>query len=97
MKDHEIRIIWNNFTNKYKNLFMNNIDIWFDNINKLSNYIDIHSKLPNIRSLNKEDKNLISWFYNQKKYYKDNKYIMKHENIQKSWEYFNHKYNEYFI
>lgn len=97
MKDHEIRIIWNNFTNKYKNLFMNNIDIWFDNINKLSNYIDIHSKLPNIRSLNKEDKNLISWFYNQKKYYKDKKYIMKHENIQKSWEYFNHKYNEYFI
>jgi superfamily II DNA or RNA helicase len=96
MKDPEIRNIWNNFTNKYKHLFMNNIDIWYDNISTLSNYIDKYNKLPSAASNDNNIKKLGRFITTQKKYYKDKKYIMKQKEILKYWEEFINKYKKFF-
>ena len=95
MKDPKIKKVWNDFTNKYKHLFMNNIEIWYDNISKLSNYIDEYNGLPSAASNDNNVRKLGHFISTQKKNYKDIKFIMKHEEICKAWEEFLHKYKEY--
>ena len=96
MKNNEIRIIWNNFINKYKELLMNNNEKWYDNLNKLKEFIINNNKLPNIDSKIKEEKQLGQWIYDQKRNYKQPRYIMKKKEIQKYWKEFIIKYSELF-
>jgi superfamily II DNA or RNA helicase len=94
MKNKNIKKIWDEFinANKYKIYFMSNEEIWNNNLNKVKLYIDEHNKRPI------DDKYLNQWMQNQTTNYKNNKKLMKNENIKKSWEEFinDDKYKNYF-
>ena len=92
MKNEEIRKKWEDFIEKYINLFKTNIELWKENLNKLENYIIENNKLPKRKSKDNNIKSLGGWVSSQKKNYKNNKCIMKNEEIRKKWEDFIEKY-----
>ena len=94
MKCLEIRKVWNDFTNKYKRLFMNKNEIWYDNLLHLSNYLIKYKKLPT-EKIN-EYKYLSKWYNNQKINYKNKTKNMKHDEFKIVWEEFINKYKEFF-
>ena len=96
MKDDKIRIIWNDFINKYKELFKNNNEIWNDNLNKLEEFIKENNKTPSSTSKIKEEKQLAKWLSHQKQNYKKEQQIMKDEEIRIIWTEFINKYSDLF-
>ena len=96
MKDEYIRKIWEDFTEKYKELFKTNKEIWNDNLKKFEEYIINECKLPSQNDKNKDIKSLAAWVYNQKRNYSKKENIMKDEDIRKQWEDFTEKYKELF-
>ena len=99
MKNEEIYNSWTKFINdpKYKKYFQSNEDIWYDNLNKVIEYIDNNNNRP---STNKDKyiKSLGQWIYDQQKNYKNKTKIMKNEEIYNKWTEFinNDKYKKYF-
>jgi hypothetical protein len=71
MKDMIIKKIWEDFINNYKSLFKDNNEIWYENLNKLKNYLNKHGKLPVQHSKNKEENSLANWLSQQKQNYKN--------------------------
>lgn len=74
MRNEEIYGIWTEFKNGviYRKYFMNTVDIWFDNLQKLKVYVDTHKKLPPDPSTAKkgnddELKQLATWVATQKR------------------------------
>jgi superfamily II DNA or RNA helicase len=96
MKDEDIRKLWEEFVNKYPELFKSNKDIWIEKKDKLEDYIQANNKLPNKRSNDKYIGSLGSWVSSQKKNYKSKKQIMEKEDIRKEWEDFTAKYPHLF-
>ena len=97
MKNEDIRKQWEQFIEKYIDLFKTYNKLWIDNLNKLENYIIENGKLPSTINKDKNIKSLGNWISNQKDNYKNNEHIMKlNENIRKQWEEFIEKYKEYF-
>jgi superfamily II DNA or RNA helicase len=97
MKNEEIKKQWEEFTEKYKELFKSNEKKWINNLKKLEEYINKYNKLPSNKSKDKNIKILGTWLSTQKDNYKKNECIMKlNEDIRKEWEEFIEKYNEYF-
>ena len=96
MKDEEIRKQWEDFIKKYKELFLNNEEIWINNLKKVEEYILENQKLPVDRSNDKNIAILTTWIQTQKKNYKNIKEIMKNEEIRKKWEDFIDRYNQLF-
>jgi superfamily II DNA/RNA helicase len=100
MKDENIRKLWEEFINddKYKEYFLTYEEIWNYNLEKVKKYIDKNKKRPSESNKNKDIKSLGIWLSQKSIHYKDNKGIMKYENIRKLWEEFiNDKYKEYFL
>jgi len=101
MTDKKIQECWKKFIDdeKYKEYFMSNEDVWYDNLEKVKKFVDGENKRPSSTSKNQNEKNLGTWIYNQSTNYKKQTYIMKDEKIQKCWEQFigDEKYKEYFI
>ena len=91
MKDKEIRKQWEEFTEKYKDLFKTNEEIWCENLKELDKYIKEYNKFPDKKNIY-----IYNWLHTQKQNYKNNEYIMKNEEIKKQWEEFNEKYKELF-
>ena len=88
MTNKEIRIIWKEFINKYKEEFKSNEDIWKNNLDMLKQYINIHNKLPTSCNQDENIKYLGLWVRNQTKNFEKKQNIMKNEEIQSLWEEF---------
>ena len=96
MKKPEIQKEWETFTDKYSKYFQDNITIWKDNLQTVSQYIDENDKRPSQYDKNKEIKQLGKWLSHQKTNYSKKTQIMKEPEIQKEWETFTYKYSKYF-
>ena len=91
MENNDIKNQWNEFIKKhekYKKYFMTNIEIWKYNLNLVKKYIFENNKKPSPEDKNNEIKRLGDWLSNQQQNYKNNKQIMKNENIKILWEKF---------
>lgn len=105
MKNEEIHTLWNEFLQdvKYQEYFLNNDEIWKQNLQDVKNYIDKNKKTPSDKDKNKDIKSLGTWLGTQKKNYDNDisksKEIMKNESIHNLWTKFiqDVKYKEYFL
>jgi phenylalanine-4-hydroxylase len=101
MSDKNIRECWEKFVSdeKYEEYFIANNEVWFDNLEKVKEFIDTEDKRPSKKSKNQDEKYLGSWISNQLKNYKKKTYIMKYKKIQECWEKFidDEKYKEYLM
>jgi len=97
MKDKNIRETWEKFIYKYKILFESNENIWYDNLQKVIDYIDKNNKRPSSTDNDNNIKCLGAWVCSQFTNYQNNDRIMKNETIKKSWEEFINKYTIYFL
>jgi DNA-directed RNA polymerase subunit H (RpoH/RPB5) len=88
--NNEIKEKWNEFIEKYKYLFRTKEEIWYGNLKELKEYIKKYNKLP---KLNDE---LYVWLYMNKDNYKNNKNIMKNNEIRESWKLILEKYKKLF-
>lgn len=95
MKDPTVRKIWEDFTLKYKESFLNREEIWYARLYKVVNYIELNKKTPKKRNKILDIKQLGQWIMDQKKKYKKEKDIMKDSTIRKVWEEFTSMYQEY--
>jgi hypothetical protein len=95
MKNDEIKKIWEDFIEKYNELFKSNEEKWNDKLVLLEKYVIENSKLPLKRSKDKDIKSLGNWLSTNKQKYKNKKEIMKNEEIRKLWEDFIEKYSVY--
>jgi superfamily II DNA or RNA helicase/ribosomal protein S17E len=96
MKNEEIKKQWEEFIEKYIDLFKSNEELWSDNLKKLEEFINKYNKLPSNKNKDIDIKVLGGWLSNQKHKYKNNKHMMKDEEIRKQWEEFIEKYKELF-
>jgi len=96
MNNEEIRKIWQEFIDKYSDLFKTNKELWIDNLKKLEEYILKNHRLPSQYNKNKNVAILGKFTKTQKNKYKYKKSIMKNEEIRKQWEEFIEKYKELF-
>jgi superfamily II DNA or RNA helicase len=97
MNNKEIRIEWESLIEKYPHLFLSNEEIWFENKNKVEEYIQQHNELPSENSKDTNIKSLGCWISDQKQNYKKREYIMKNEDIRKEWESLIEKYPHLFL
>ena len=79
-----------------KKLEKNGKSLWYENKNKVIDYIKEYNKLPSSHSKYNEIKKIGSWIATQKSNYKNNKQIMKNEEIRKEWEKVINDYKELF-
>ena len=97
MRNQEIKKLWDNFIEKYKEYFKSDIEKWKENLNKIKNYIIENGKLPSQHNKDKNIRSLALWVKTyQKPIYKNNKGIMKNKEIRKQWNEFNEKYSYLF-
>jgi superfamily II DNA or RNA helicase len=93
MKDTTLKNQWGQFTNKYKENFLSNTEIWINKLKLVEEYISENKEFPLIINKNKNIKQLGKWLTCQKSYYKHDKYIMKDSIIKDKWIQFVKKYN----
>ena len=70
--------------------------IWNFNFKKLKLYLNKNERKPSLKSKDLNTKILAKWFYRQIQNYKNNKFIMKNNNIKIKWEQFIFEYKKYF-
>ena len=94
MSNKQIRSIWEKFEEKNQELFMSYEELWFDNKNRLEDYIQANNKLPSQSDKNKNVVSLANWVTLQKRKAKqeDSKYIKR----RKCWEDLTNKYDYLF-
>ena len=97
MKNENIRKQYEEFIKEYKKYFINNIELWKTNFEKVKEYININNKLPSTSNENIEIKQLAEWLIRQQYNYKREKNIMKSQTIRKKYKDFIEEYKEYFI
>jgi len=95
MKDENKISLWRDFMEEYKEYLKDNDEIWFENFERLKNYINNNNKRPSYSSKNKEENDLNAWLVRQTKNYKINFEAMKDEEKRQIWEYFLEEYKEY--
>jgi len=96
MKDENIRKLWVEFIDKYKEYFISNTELWLNNLKLLEKYIIENNKTPSTHDKNKDIKVLGHWLSHQQTKYKNNEQIMKDKNIRKLYKEFIDKYKKYF-
>lgn len=96
MLNQDIKILWESFIDKHRNLFMTNEEQWIENLHKVDEYIKKHNKLPSKNDTNEDIKSLKIWIYTQKKTY-PNMGIMKNIEIKRMWENFIENNKKYFM
>jgi uncharacterized protein YpuA (DUF1002 family) len=95
MKEANIRKIWEEFIEEYKNYLLTDEDKWLAILDKLKEFIFNNGKTPS--KSNKKEKILAFWLLNQKTNYIKKEEIMKEENIRKIWEEFIEEYKKYLL
>jgi len=93
MAKNEIRILWDEFTNKYNEYILNASEIWDKNLNEVIKYIEKNDKKPSSESKDTNIKYLGNWINMQNNSYKKNKM---NEN-KKKWEEFITEHQQYFL
>ena len=96
MKDEDIRKLWEDFINKYPELFKSNKEIWIEKKNQLEDYIQTNNKLPWQTDKDNGDRLLAKWKTHQIQNYYKRVHNMKDEDIRKLWEDVVNKYPELF-
>ena len=83
---------------KYKQYFISNDDIWYNNLEWVKNYIDTHNKRPSAACINNDDQIRYHglWINTQLQNYDNNLQIMTNIEVRLTWEDFISKYNLYF-
>ncbi len=78
---------------------VDNEEKWYEKLEAVKNYIDVHEKKPNNRNTDNTIRSLGHWISNQLRNYKYSKTIMANPEIRQAWENFtsNPKYSKYFI
>jgi hypothetical protein len=101
MKNEEIYNKWTDFINddKYKEYFLDNINIWLNTLGKVKKYIIANNNKPYRHDINNDIKHLGKWIDYQFQIYKSKSKIMANENIYNKWiEFINDPlYKEYFL
>jgi superfamily II DNA or RNA helicase len=100
MKNEEIKIIWEDFIEKYQELFMTPNEVWLNKLRKVEEYIQTNQRLPSYSDKTDKDKEISSlrnWICRQKKNYMDKYHIMENEEIRIIWVDFVEKYQELFM
>jgi superfamily II DNA or RNA helicase len=97
MKNKNIRKIWEDFIEEYKNYLLTYEELWTNNLENIKVFININGKRPSVYSKNKEQKTFGVWLRNQKTNYDNKKFIMKNEDIIKIWEDFIEEYKKYLL
>jgi superfamily II DNA or RNA helicase len=96
MKDTKIKLLWENFIEKYKQLFQNREENCKDTLQLCEDYITTNNKLPSQKNKDTSIKSLANFLCNQKKNYITKKYIMNDPEIRQQWEEFIAKYPHLF-
>jgi len=96
IKNKEIYNKWTTLKETYKQLFLNNVDIWNNKYDELIEYMKENNKLPTSHSKNTEIKKLGYWVSAQKEKYKKKTKIMKNEEIYDKWTEFREEYEQLF-
>jgi len=76
----ELKKIWDDFIEENKKLFDNNYVKWFENFEKVKEFINTKNKIPSTK--NKEETILHDWLLNNKYNYRDDKKSMKNSHIK---------------
>ena len=97
MKNQFIKEKWEEFINKYSNIFLDNITLWINNIKKVKTFIDNNKTLPKEYDTDKEVKYLAKWIQMQKINNTQNKNILQNPIIKKLWEELINDYQNYFL
>lgn len=95
MNNIKIRKIWEQFLKDYEIYFVDNIEKWFQNLQKLKKYIDIHNKLP-VKCDDEYISTLHSWLHTQKANIQKNIGVIQEDNIKNEWFKFLEEYSEFF-
>ena len=96
----DIRHEWETILEKYgEYLYLNdNEEEWRNTLKQVCEYMDTEKKSPREKDKNPDIKKLGSWVSNQKKNYKNKKYIVwTNEDIRHEWETILETYSEYLI
>ena len=108
--NQEIKVRWGEFIEEYSGYFKNINEIWYENLEKLKEYIDKNKKLPSnsfggtnyndfktkLTEKEIQEYKLVCWFSSQKVNYKKKQHSMTNIEIKKSWKEFIEEYSEYF-
>ena len=97
MSNSDVYNKWTRFIEKYKEYFLSNDVIWRQNLQKVSNYIELNNKRPSHGDKNKDIKKLGQWISDQQKMCKIKSQIMSNAYIYDEWINFIEKYKEYFL
>jgi hypothetical protein len=97
MKQQEIRVLWEQFQLEYQEYFISNEENWKNTLQQVKDYINNNKKRPSNKDKNKDIKTLGNWVCAQLTNYKNNKQIMKQQEIRVQWEQFQLEYQEYFL
>jgi len=76
---------------------INNINNWYNSLNKVKEYINNKKKRPSIHDKDKEIQKLGKWTRLQQANYKKKNEAMKNDNIYYEWSQFLNEYQEYFL
>jgi hypothetical protein len=85
MKIKEIRDMWINFVEKYKEYLCSADEKWFGFLDDLQLYVNNNKKFPSESDKNKQIEILARWFYNQAKKYNSKSGLMKNKEIYDAW------------
>jgi superfamily II DNA or RNA helicase len=95
MANNEIYNLWSKFIKDYEEYLKSNEDIWYDNLNKLKDYINCNKKRPNSSDKGKEIQSIAKWLVQQNRDFKSKTNIMKIQRIFDTWFNFIQEYKEY--
>ena len=96
MANEEIRDVWDNFTSSHLKHFKSTRDVWYDNVNKVSEFIELYKKLPSAITDNEEEKYLDHWLKNQIQNREIQQHCMTCNEIREIWDRFKGDYAKYF-
>jgi superfamily II DNA or RNA helicase len=97
MKKPQIRQSFEEFTEKHKELFISNEELWYSNLNCLIQYIKQHDKLPPGKDKDPTVSSLGVWLTTQKRNYKTQHGVLKLSGPRKAFEDFMEAYKELLI
>jgi superfamily II DNA or RNA helicase len=97
MKDNSRYNLWSQFLEEYKEYFVPDEEIWFQNFEELKTFIDSNKRTPLKRANNPEEKQLGTWLAAQKQKYKNKIDGMKDKKRYNLWSQFLEDYKEYFV
>lgn len=94
MKHNDRRVIWEEFVEKYKKYLKTDDEKWFENLQKVKEFINLNKRRPNKRK--ETEKTLGDWLGNEVKTFKTKSHGFKDPIRCKQWEEFLEEYKEYF-